>query len=402
MDIEKQTKRIYVDNSAATPVDERVLLAMEPYWRDVMGNPGSIHREGQIAKSAVEKARATVAGIIHARKEQVVFTSGGTESNSLAIQGIIRTVLSCGRPASKTHVLVSEIEHDSVLKHCASLIREGLRVDMLQVDCSGHVLTHELRDAISEDTVLVSLVHVNNEIGTIQDVEDIGKVIRHARKKNGSIYPLLHYDACQSPTWTPLHVERMSADTMTLDSQKCYGPKGVGCLFVRDSTLVTPIVSVASQEYGLRPGTPPVPLIVGFTEALSLVEEERDKYVSTVEGLRKCLIDTVLENVPNALHNGTNGDRAAAGIISLSFEGVESEQLVIELDARGIAASAGSACVSDFSNGSHVIRAVQKGRDTKRYGTVRFSLSRYTTEEEITFVSKALIETVHRLRENAS
>lgn len=387
-----------MDNSAATVVDERVLQAMQPFWKDVMGNAGSIHTEGREAKSALEDARKTIARIIHAQNEQIVFTSGGTESNNLAVQGVVRREMEHGKRPEEIHIATSAVEHSSVLDCFKALERTGVRVTYLEADEAGVVTKEVLASAIKKETVLVSLVYANNEIGTIQNASTVAHAIKEAREKNDSPFPLLHYDASQAPVWLSLDMQKMRADFLTLDSQKLYGPKGIGCLFVRNRDSVAPLFYGGSQEFGLRPGTPPLPFIAGFAKAYELVEEERDTYVNNVRGLRDWFIMYILEHIPETTLNGLEGDNRIAGNVSFSFKGIEGEQLVVEMDVHGIAISTGSACLSHETGGSHVIKALNK-RDFSPNGTVRFSFSRHTTREEVEHVAKTLVEAVEWLRQ---
>ncbi len=395
----RKNKRIYLDYGASTPVEARVCEAMEPYWSTSYGNPSSLHQEGVEAKTALETARNTVAHAIHARLEQIVFTSGGTESNNLAIQGVVRSALHKGRKPESIHIIVSAVEHSSVRTCCAMLEEEGIQVSYVGVDTEGFVNLDELENSITPNTALVSLVYANNEIGTVQDIHRIAQTIRHAKKNNSkNTYPLLHIDASQAPVWMELHVDSLSVDMMTLGGQKIYAPKGVGCLYVRDSGFLLPTIVGGGHEHGMRSGTPPVPLIVGFATALKILEEERHTYVIEKRQLRDWFIDRILGTIPNVVLNGPRGEKRIIGNINISFLGIEAERLVVELDARGVAVGAGSACRTQEQGGSsHVIRAIRAG-DTTSADAVRITLSRYTTREELENVYKIVEETVARIR----
>ncbi len=391
-------KRIYLDNSASTAVDERALAAMEPCWREVIGNAGSIHEEGREAKEVVDTARAKVAEVIHALPENIIFTSGGTESNNLAIQGVVHERVLARNRKSDISILTTSVEHNSVLDTFSMLDRDGVQATYVPTDTIGKVDLEALERAMTPQTVLLSLIHVNNEIGTVQDVGAVMKIVRKYRKEHDTIYPLVHLDACQAPTWVPVHVDTLGVDFISLDSQKVYGPKGIGALFIRDMDTIQPIFYGGNQEQGLRPGTPPTPLIVGFATALGIVEEERDSYVSESRRLRDWCIDYVRKAIPDVVVNGPLDDTRIAGNINFTFSGVEGEQLVIELDTCGIAVSTGSACSFDASAGSHVIKALHKeGIDPT--GTLRMTLSRHTTQDEIEKVAQCVVNTVQWLRE---
>lgn len=388
-------KRIYLDNSASTPVDSRVVAAMHPFWSEYIGNAGSIHSEGRFAKDTLEQARSVVARLIHTKDSSIIFTSGGTESNNLAILGTIEKCLLDGRKAENVHIITSAVEHNSVLDCGRILERKGVRVTYLPVDTSGRVVKAELESALTKDTVLVSLIYVNNEIGTIEHIAELSDVLKKFRRENtSSTYPLLHTDASQAFAWVPIDVQKLGVDLVTLDSQKMYGPKGAGCLFVREREMLEPLMYGGGQEFGLRPGTPPIPLIVGFTKALELVEEERETYVKEISRLRDWLLDEVRQHIPEVVLNGDNGEGRTAGNLSLSFPEIDYEQLVIELDVKGIAVSTKSACLSQGSGGSHVIQALHNGSD----GAMRISLSRFTTQEEIDQCARVLVETVRWLQ----
>lgn len=390
-------ERIYLDNSASTIVDERVLEAMQPYWRTVFGNAGSLHTEGQQAKRAVHDARSAVAEVLGSHTNQIIFTSGGTESNNMAIHGAVKKALHSGKKPNDIHVITSRIEHSSVLDCFSALERDGVRVTYIKNDEMGRMDTAELQSAITEDTLLISLVYVNNEIGTIQDVQAVKEAIQRAKKGHENIQPLLHYDASQAPVWLSLRVDKLGADLLTIDGQKIYGPKGVGCLYIRNHDSIEPMFHGGDQEFKLRPGTPPLPLIIGFTKALTLVEEERDTYVSTCRDLRDWIITQVEEYMEQVSLNGARGDERIAGNVSFSFEGIDGEQLVIELDAQGIAVSTGSACSSEKHEGSHIISALGKVGNNIN-GTIRLTLGRNTNREAVEYATQALIDTVSRLR----
>lgn len=388
-----EQKRIYLDNGASTPVDPRVLEAMQPYWSEHMGNAGSLHQEGQCAKKALSEARYSIAKSLHTQSEHVVFTSGGTESNNLAIFGVVEKCLEQGKTPQELHIVTSAVEHNSVVDCFRYLERKGVRVTYIPVDTDGKVNVQELKSALTEDTVLVSCMYVNNEIGTIEDIKELSGIVRQARKDKVSPYPLFHTDASQAPAWVHVDVQRLGVDLLTLDSQKMYGPKGIGCLYVDNRELVAPILFGGGQEFGLRPGTPPVPLIVGFAKALELVEEERETYVTEVTELRDWLLEDIFKKNDGVVLNGARGEGRIAGNINISFPNVDDEQLVIELDVRGLAVSAKSACLSEDSGGSRVVEALHKGT-TQNYGTIRLSLSRFTTRKEVESCAKILTETV--------
>jgi len=386
--------RIYLDNGASTAVDSRVVATMQPYWSEHIGNAGSLHLEGRYAKNILAEARSSVAKSLHAIDEQVVFTSGGTESNNLAVFGVIEKCLELGKKPEELHIITSAVEHNSVTDCYAHFERKGIRVTYIPVDTEGRVDVQKFESAFTKDTVLVSCMYVNNEIGTIEHIKELSGIVRQVRKKNNAaVYPLFHTDASQSPAWVTVNVQKLGVDLLTLDSQKIYGPKGAGCLFVRDREYITPMLFGGGQEFGLRPGTPPIPLIVGFAKALELVEEERETYVKEVAELRDWLIAYIFKNLDGVVLNGSMGEGRIAGNINVSFPNVDDEQLVIEMDARGVAVSAKSACLSGDSEGSRVVKALHNG-SPKNSGAIRFSLSRFTTKSEIEICASIIVETV--------
>jgi cysteine desulfurase len=401
MSVEKSNvtnKRIYLDNGASTVVDERVVSAMAPYWREIMGNVGSIHEEGRNAKHAVSQARDVVSKAIDAQPQDIVFTSGGTESNNLAIFGTVHGCLASGKALGDIHVITSVVEHNSVIDCFQELEKRGVRVTYVPVDEFGAVDMSELEKAITQDTVLISLIYVNNEVGTIQNMTAVMHAVRKAKKKNSTgEFPLVHIDACQAPAWVHVGVQKLGVDLMSLDGQKLYGPKGVGCLYIRNKSLLQPLLFGGGQEFGLRAGTPPTPLIVGFAEALRIVEEERDTYVTSIREIQDWCISEVQKSLPNVSVHGPVGDDRIAGNVNFFIRGVEGEQVVIELDMKGVAVSTGSACLSEKTGGSHVVRALHTNGILDG-AAIRFTFGRHTTKEEVQKATHDLIETVEWLR----
>ena len=275
-----------------------------------------------------------------------------------------------------------------------------MRITYIPVDTVGRVSVSVFEKALTPDTVLVSLIYVNNEIGTIEHISELSEIVRKIRKKNDSqLYPLIHTDASQAPVWISIDVQKLGVDLMTLDSQKIYGPKGAGCLFVKDRSMLEPLMRGGGQEFGLRPGTPPLPLIVGFARALQLVEEEREVYVKEITKLRDWFLEYILLHIKDVTINGDMGEGRASGNINISIPNIDDEQLVIELDEKGVAASTKSACLSESGGGSRVILALNNNSGSqKKGGAVRFTLSRYTTKEEIEKGARILVETVQWLQ----
>jgi cysteine desulfurase len=386
---------VYLDNSAATAVDSRVLEAMEPYLQGYIANAGALHAQGVQVHTVIEASRKTVAQVLEAHPDEIVFTSGGTESNNLAIQGVVRALRIAGKRPEDIHLVTTTVEHSSVHDCFQALKQDGVQISIVPVDADGFVQLDALVGALRAETALVSVIYAHNEIGTIERVADITRSVRRFNEKNGTSI-LVHTDASQAPAWIPCEVTKLGVDLMTLDAQKLYGPKGVGCLYHARGIHIAPILYGGGQEHGLRPGTPPTPLIVGFAKALQLVETERASYLEAVTHLRDICITEVISSVPGVVVNGPQGRERIAGNINFSFPGLDGEQVVLELDARGVAVSTRSACLTSSAPGSYTVRALGKG-DACAQGAVRLSLSRHTTKEEMEYATRMLIEVVQWL-----
>ncbi|MBI5817293.1 MAG: cysteine desulfurase [Candidatus Yonathbacteria bacterium] len=388
-------KRVYLDHAAATPLDPRVFAAMKPFMTKEFGNPGALYREGVVAKNAVLLARKKVAQILFAHPDEIIFTGSGTESNNLAIEGVVKNAREkhCGK---NPHIITSAIEHPSVLSVCQALERRGIAVSYIGVDGNGIIKLDELKKAFRKETMLVSVMYANNEIGTVEPIREIAKIIRMWRKQHNTSFPYFHADACQAANYLPLHIERLGVDLLTLNGSKIYGPKGVGTLFVRRGVSLSPIMYGGGQERGLRPGTENIAGIVGFAEALLIAEKMKEKESKRLTALRDYFVSSVLKKIPGALLNG-DVVRRLPNNINISIPGIESEHIIIELDAHGVAASARSACKSMDEEGSHVIMAL--GRNT--VGTesgVRFTLGRSTTKKDVDYAVRVLSQLVKKLK----
>ncbi len=395
-EMKKASKRIYLDNAASTSVDERVVEAMLPYFRDAMGNPGSLHSEGLLARDTLREAREKMASFLHTVSESIVFTSCGTESNNLAILGVAEALRKSGKKYEDMHFITSEVEHSSVTRCFSHLEELGAHVTYVPVDGMGRIDPILLKEAITPKTVLLSTMYVNNEVGTIEHIEAISSIVRAKRSAYGIDYPLFHTDASQAPVWLSLNVQKLGVDFLTLDSQKMYGPKGIGCLFVKNRETLSSVLFGGGQEFGLRPGTPPIPLVVGFVKAFELLEEERESYVSTIERMRDMLIEYVLSHVQGAQLLGDTGKGRVQGNASFLFPNVDDEQVVIELDVRNVAVSAKSACLTEEGGGSTIVQKllqVQEG-DAEVRGILRVTLSKFTTEEEVREAGECIVDTV--------
>jgi len=373
-------KLIYLDNAATTPVDERVLREMLPYFSEKYGNASSLHQKGQEAKMALEESREVIAKSINAKAEEIIFTSGGTESNNLAIKG-----LAFSHPEKK-HIIASKIEHDCVLNACKWLESRGYKVTYLNVDSEGFINLDELENAITKDTLLVSIIHGNNEIGTIQNLEAIGKICR----KKGVFF---HTDACQSYTKTPIDVKKQNLDLITLNAHKIHGPKGVGALYLREGIKITPTAHGGGHEKNRRSGTENISGIVGFATAVKIAKKQD---VEKMKRLRDKLI-IELEKISGSRLNGPRGDKRLANNINFCFDNVEGEAVGGYLDAEGICSSTGSACSSKSLEPSHVLIAIGLSQE-QAHGSLRLSLSRFNTEEEIDYVLEVLPKIINKLR----
>lgn len=372
----KKKSRVYFDHAASTPTDESVVEAMLPYFIEYFGNPGSMHAEGQMAMNTVSDARSRIAGILTAHSDEIVFTSGGTEANNLAIRG---TVQACGMKVP--HIITTTIEHPSVLEPVRALEREGAQATYLSVDRVGRVKPKDLRDALREHTALVSIMYVNNEVGSIQPINELVKVVRRHRKETGGVWPYVHVDASQAPLFLGLSMEKLGIDLMTLDAQKVYGPKGVGLLYKRRAVTIQPTVFGGNQENGLRPGTENVPLIVGFAKALELAEDRRLRDNAELTALRDYFITLIKRALPKVVVNGGMEHRVPNNV-NISIPGHESAFMVVWLDAHGIACGSRSACSSEEDEPSHVIRAMG-GSSEEAQSSLRLTLGRGTTRKDI-------------------
>ena len=382
-------RRIYLDNSATTPIDPRVVEAMLPYLTDKFGNASSIHFFGQEARAAVDKARHQAAAIINSRPNEIVFTSGGTEANNLAIRGLMEANKKYG-----THIVTSAIEHSAVKSVCADLEKHGCEVTYLPVYENGLVRIDDVKDAVRDDTILISIMTANNEIGTLQPVEEVGRHIRGLRDAGRKIW--FHTDAVQAVGKMPVDVEAIGCDLLSFSGHKIYAPKGVGALYVRRGTRLHPQNIGGRQERERRGGTESVPNIVAFGKACEIAAEQLSDEASQVRNLRDRFEQAVLESVPDVIQNGEPGERLP-GISNLSFRFIEGEGLLINLDMQGVAVSTGSACSSGSLEPSPVIRALGRDDEMAR-GAIRFSFGRFNTNEEIDDVLNTLPTAVENLR----
>ena len=373
-------KTIYLDNAATTKVDESVIKAMLPYFNEKYGNASSVHTVGQEAKRALEDSRKVIAKSINASSDEIIFTSGGTEANNFVLKGLFFS------HPDKKHIITTKIEHDCILNSCKFLETLGAKITYLNVDKEGFIDLKQLEQAITKNTLVVSVIHGNNEIGTIQDIASIGKLCR-----DRGVY--FHTDACQSYTKTEIDVRKQNLDFVTLNAHKIYGPKGVGALYIRKGIKITPLLHGGGHEFKLRSSTENIPGIVGFAKAVSIASN-RD--LKNITYLRDKLISGILK-IPNTRLNGASEDKRLANNINVSFMNIEGEAIGGYLDAYGICSSTGSACSSHTLEPSHVLLAL--GMDALQANTsIRLSLGKYNTEEEINYTLEVLNKVVAKLR----
>lgn len=382
--MEDKRRRIYLDNAATTRVREEVLQEMLPYFRDNYANPSAIYGFAGEAKKAVGKAREQAAALIGAKPNEIYFTAGGSESDNWAIRAVAEGLADKGR-----HIITSKIEHHAVLHTCEYLEKQGYEVTYLDVDAEGRVAPEALRRAIRPDTILISIMAANNEIGTIEPLAKLGEI---AREKG----ILFHTDAVQAYGHIPLNVEEMHIDLLSASGHKLNGPKGAGILYCRENVRLRPLIHGGAQERGRRAGTLNVPGIVGFGKAAELAGETMQERAAREAGLRDYLIDRVLAEIPYTRLNGHRQDRLSNNA-SFCFRFIEGESLLILLDQKGICGSSGSACTSGALDPSHVLLAIGLPHEIA-HGSLRLTLSEETTEEELSYVVESLKEIVERLR----
>lgn len=404
-------KRIYLDHAATTPLDSRVKEAMEPFLTDEFGNAGGLYREGRRAKEAVDQSRGKIADILGCRPEEIIFTSGGTEGDNLVLFGIAHMY---GKPAGEKppaspekrgergHIITTTIEHHAILHACKALEKEGFEVTYLPVDKEGFVRPGDVRSALRPDTILVSVMYANNEIGTIEPIAEIAKIIKEYRKAK---HPFFHVDACQAGGALDLNVDKLGVDLMVLNGGKIYGPKGSGCLYIRRGTKLTPLFYGGGQEFRKRAGTENVASIVGFAAALELAQRERKEENQRISALADYFYRGLIARVPRTVLNGPaieiseEQKRRLPNNINISILDIEGEAFVLYADGKGIACSTGSACTSESLDPSHVILALSKPYEFA-HASLRFTLGRKTTKEELDYalsVIPGIVETLRRI-----
>ena len=376
------TKEIYLDNAATTPIRDEVLNEMIPYFTHNYGNPSSLYEIAQVARNAVDMSREQIAKILNCKPSEIVFTSGGTESDNMAIIGVGRALSDKGN-----HLITTEIEHHAVIHSMEAMENQGFNVDYVGVDRQGIINLDELSSKINSETILVSIMFVNNEIGTIQNLQEISNLVNDkARGLDKKIF--LHTDAVQAAGKLDLDVEALGVDIMSLSAHKFGGPKGVGCLYVKKGTPISPIIFGGGQERQRRSGTENVPGIVGFSKAFSMAESERGIFNSHCEKLKQKFM-TEIKNIGHEVIISSSKNHAVSNVVNVCFPGFEGEPILIGLDMAGICASSGSACSSASLDPSHVLVAI--GIDPKvAVGSVRFSFSLSNTMNDVKYAIERL------------
>ena len=377
--------KVYLDNNATTKVDEEVVKAMLPYFSEYYGNPFSLHLFGAETGKAVSEARQTIADILKAKPSEIIFTASGSEADNLAIRGIAKAYKHRGK-----HIITSTIEHPAVKNTFMDLMEDGFEVTMVPVDENGVMIMDEFKKALREDTILVSVMHANNEVGTFQPIEEIAKITKERKI-------IFHVDAVQTMGKVEIYPEKMGIDLLSFSGHKFHAPKGIGVLYKRDGVRLARIITGGNQEGKRRPGTSNVPYIVGLAKALQMAVANMKEVWDKEEKLRDYFEDEITKRIPEIKING-KGARRLPGTSSITFKYLEGESMLLNLSLKGIAVSSGSACSSDSLQPSHVLLAMGVPAEFA-HGTLRFSLSKYTTKEEIDYTIESLVEIKGKLRE---
>jgi cysteine desulfurase len=379
-------RRIYMDHAGTTPMRKEVLDAMMPYMTEKFGNASTIYFYGREAKKALEESREKVALLIGANSNEIYFTSGGTEADNWALKGVADANKDRGN-----HIVTSSIEHHAVLHTCEDLEKKGYRVTYLPVDKYGLINPEHVINAITDDTILVSIMHANNEIGTIQPIAEIGQTLKK-QKRN----VLFHTDAVQTVGKIPVNVGELGVDLLSISSHKIYGPKGIGALYIRKGTKINPIIFGGAQEKQKRAGTENIPGIVGFGKACELLYREIEQENKKLSCLRDALISGITEKIPYVILNG-HPQKRLPNNVNVCFKFIEGESLLLNLDMKGICASSGSACTSSLLEPSHVLLAIGLPHEIA-HGSLRLTLGRDNTKQDVEYVLEALPDIVRKLR----
>ncbi len=382
-------RKVYLDNSATTYTRKEAVDAMMPYFYDIYGNASSVHKFGQDAKNALTDARIKFAELINAQyPDEIIFTSCGTESDNMAIMGVLKS-------SEGKHIITSSIEHHAVLHTCGYLEKNGYKVDYIPVDSSGKVMLNVLKEKITDETAVISIMHANNEIGVIEPIEEISQIVSECNK-NRKFPVIFHTDAVQTAGKIKLDVQKLGVDLLSVSAHKFYGPKGIGILYVKKGTKISPILHGGHHEHGLKPGTENIASIIGMTKALELANGEIEKETQKYNKLREKLKNGIIAKIPQSIIN-TDFSNSVPNVLNVSFKSIEGESLLLMLDMEGIAVSTGSACASGSTEPSHVLQAI--GLDpVAAQGAIRFSLGKQNTEEDIDYVLEVLPKMVEKVR----
>jgi cysteine desulfurase len=385
---------VYFDHAAATQTDPRVFSAMEPFLKENYGNPSSLYHKGREAKTAIDKARREIAKIFNALPEHVIFTSGGTESDNMALFGVAHAHKKSGK-----HIISTKIEHHAVLHSLEKLAKDGFEIEYAKVDENGLVDVEKLIKSIKKDTILISVMFANNEIGTIEPIAEIGRAILKYRKENNTIYPFFHTDACQAAGYLDLNVEKTHVDLMTINGSKIYGPKGIGALYLRRGIKINPIIVGGSQEHKMRAGTENISGIAGLAKALKLTDMAKAKESQRTRELSEYFYKKICDKISNVKLNGPKiGEDRLPNNLNVTLMNIEGEALLLYLDEYGIMCSTGSACTSDSLEPSHVLTAIGLPYEMA-HGSLRFTLGRENTKEDVDYTMQYLPAIVEKLRE---
>lgn len=385
-------KTIYLDYAATTPTDDRIFNTMKPYFSEFFTNPSSLYESSKKLADKYSECKKIVADFFHTTPDTITFVSGGSESINTAIFGIARAHATQGK-----HIITTKIEHSAVLESVRTLEKNGYEITCLPVDEYGFVSVKDVVNAIRKDTILISIMHANNEIGSIQPIEEIGREILKYRKKEKTVYPLFHVDACQSVLYLESSVEKLHADALSCNGGKIYGPKSSGILYMRRGVKIEPLIVGGGQQGNKRSGTIDMAMVVGITEAIKLIPENSE--YEKIMMMRDRFWSGIQQNVSDVILNGPqiSGERRLPNSLNVSFVGAPGEALVLYLDAQGICVSTGSACAEDSRLGSHVLEACGYDKPRKN-SAIRFTLGKHTTEKEIDTILKVLPGIVEKVR----
>ncbi|OGG43495.1 cysteine desulfurase NifS [Candidatus Jorgensenbacteria bacterium RIFCSPLOWO2_12_FULL_42_11] len=391
-------KLIYLDHAATTPLSLEVKTAMEPFWSENFGNPSSIYQLGIRAKSALSQARQKIAKILGAKETEIIFTAGGTESANVAILGLSRAIQKTLKKPG--HIITTKIEHPAVLNAVLALKKEGFAISVLPVDKHGLVSLEKIKKTVKPETFLISVMYANNEIGTIEPIIEIGKLLKkinQKRKADGLSRIYFHTDACQAAGYLDIKVDKLGVDLLTFNGSKIYGPKGSAVLYIRNGVSLKPLIFGGGQENGLRSGTENVPAYIGLAKALELVQKNKNEEIQRLNKLSQKLIDGILKSISKTFLNG-HPQKRLPNNVNITILDIEGEALLLYLDHYGICASTGSACHSQNLQPSHVLQAIGLPREII-HGSLRLTLGQKTTNKDIDYVLKVLPDIVKKLRE---